>query len=183
VAAATLFIPFLPMLPVQILMNNFLYDMSQIGIPSDHVDEAYTKTPKRWNMKSIYRFMFVFGLISSIFDMLTFWILYKYFDITISQFRTGWFMESLATQILVIFVIRTSMVPFYKSKPSKKLVFTTIFFLLLGWSLPYLPFADKIGFEPLSLKIMVYLGVLVIVYLISAEFIKNMFNRKWDMGI
>ncbi len=183
VAAATLFLPFLPMLPVQILMNNFLYDMSQIGIPSDHVDEVYTQTPKRWNMKSIYRFMFLFGLISSIFDMLTFWILFKYFDITVNQFRTGWFMESLATQILVIFVIRTSMVPFYKSKPSKKLVFTTIFFLLMGWSLPYLPFADKIGFEPLSLRIIVYLGVLVIVYLISAELIKKMFNRKWDMGI
>lgn len=183
VAAATLFLPFLPMLPVQILINNFLYDMSQIGIPSDHVDESYTKMPKRWNLKNIYRFMLLFGLISSFFDMLTFWFLYKYFDITENQFHTGWFMESLATQILIIFVIRTSVVPFYKSKPSKKLVLSTLVFLLLGWLLPYLPFAEKIGFEPLSWKIMLYLGALIIIYLISGELIKKLFNRKWGLGM
>ena len=183
VAAATLFLPFLPMLPVQILINNFLYDMSQIGIPSDHVDESYTKMPKRWNLKNIYRFMLLFGLISSFFDMLTFWFLYKYFDITENQFHTGWFMESLATQILIIFVIRTSVVPFYKSKPSKKLIISTLVFLLLGWLLPYLPFAEKIGFEPLSWEIMLYLGVLIIIYLISGELIKKVFNRKWRLGM
>ncbi len=183
VAAATIFLPFLPMLPVQILINNFLYDISQITIPSDNVDEEYVKLPQRWNMKMIYKFMLIFGITSSVFDLITFWILYRYFNISIAQFRTGWFMESLATQILVVFIIRTHKVPFFASRPSFKLITSTLLCLLVGWSLPYLPFAAKIGFEKLPIKIIAYLFALIIVYLFSAEMVKRLIHRKWDLAI
>jgi Mg2+-importing ATPase len=183
VAAATIFLPFLPMLPVQILINNFLYDLSQISIPSDNVDDDYIKLPQRWNMKMIYKFMMIFGITSSIFDLLTFWVLYEFFHISIPQFRTGWFLESLATQILVVFVIRTHMSPFYRSKPSKKLVLSTLSCLAIGWSLPYLPFATKIGFEPLPFHIILYLVVLVAIYLFCAELMKRFVNKRWELAI
>jgi magnesium-transporting ATPase (P-type) len=105
VAAATTFLPFLPMLPVQILLNNFLYDSSQVAIPTDNVDASYVRVPRRWDMRQIRNYMILFGLTSSVFDMATFFLLYKMFPVTTAQFRTGWFMESLATQILVVFVI------------------------------------------------------------------------------
>ena len=173
VAAATLFLPFLPMLPVQILLNNFLYDTSQVAIPSDNVDETYIERPQRWNLKMIYRYMFIFGITSSVFDLITFWLLYKYFSVDEAKFRTGWFMESLATQILVVFIIRTHHIPFYKSKPSRKLIFSTLVCLFIGWLLPYLPFAKMIGFEILPLQVIAYIVALVIVYLFSAEFVKR----------
>jgi Mg2+-importing ATPase len=183
VAAATLFLPFLPMLPVQILLNNFLYDTSQIAIPSDRVDASYIERPQRWNFKMIYRYMFIFGITSSVFDLFTFWLLYKYFAVTEAQFRTGWFMESLATQILVVFIIRTHHTPFFKSKPSAKLVFSTLICLSLGWLLPYLPFAGRIGFQPLSFFVMAGISGLVIGYLFCAELVKhfiyNYQQRKW----
>jgi Mg2+-importing ATPase len=174
VAAATLFLPFLPMLPVQILINNFLYDTSQIAIPSDNVDDTYTNRPQRWNLKIIYRYMFIYGITSSVFDLITFWLLYKYFSVNEEQFRTGWFMESLATQILVVFIIRTHHTPFYMSKPSGKLITSAAVCLIIGWLLPYLPFARKIGFEALPMHIMTYIIVLVIVYLFSAELVKRL---------
>jgi P-type Mg2+ transporter len=173
VAAATLFLPFLPMLPVQILINNFLYDTSQVTIPSDNVDETYIARPQRWNLKMIYRYMFIYGITSSVFDLLTFWLLFSYFAVNEAQFRTGWFMESLATQILVVFIIRTQHTPFLASKPSKKLIFSTLLCLFIGWLLPYLPFANKIGFEAVPLHIINYLVVLVIIYLFCAELVKR----------
>ncbi len=173
VAAATLFLPFLPMLPVQILINNFLYDLSQVTIPSDNVDDSYIERPQRWNLKMIYRYMFIFGITSSVFDLFTFWLLYQYFAVTESQFQTGWFIESLATQILVVFIIRTQHTPFFKSKPSMKLVISTLLCLFIGWLLPYLPFANKIGFEALPVGVMAYIVCLVFVYLFCAELVKR----------
>jgi Mg2+-importing ATPase len=114
VAAATLFLPYIPMLPVQILLNNFLYDTSQIAIPTDSVDEKYIQQPKHWNIKMIYSYMFIFGITSSLFDIITFYLLYSAFKVSENQLRTGWFMESLATQILVVFIIRTREIPFIK---------------------------------------------------------------------
>lgn len=178
VAAATLFLPFLPMLPVQILINNFLYDSSQIAIPSDNVDETYTHRPQRWNLKIIYRFMLIYGITSSVFDLITFWMLYKYFSVNQAQFRTGWFMESLATQILVVFIIRTRHTPFYLSKPSGKLILSVAVCLFIGWLLPYLPFAEKIGFEVLPVEIVILIVALVFVYLFSAEMVKRFIYRK-----
>lgn len=174
VAVATIFLPFLPMLPVQILINNFLYDTSQIAIPSDNVDITYISRPQHWNFKMIYRYMFIFGITSSVFDLLTFWLLYKYFAVDEAKFRTGWFIESLATQILVVFIIRTQHVRFYKSKPSGKLILSTLLCLFIGWLLPYMPFAKKIGFEMLPLNIIAYIIVLVIAYLFCAEFVKRL---------
>jgi Mg2+-importing ATPase len=178
VAAATLFLPFLPMLPVQILINNFLYDSSQIAIPSDNVDETYTHRPQRWNLKIIYRFMLIYGITSSVFDLITFWMLYKYFSVNQAQFRTGWFMESLATQILVVFIILTRHTPFYISKPSGKLILSVAVCLFIGWLLPYLPFAEKIGFEVLPVEIVILIVALVFVYLFSAEMVKRFIYRK-----
>jgi Mg2+-importing ATPase len=178
VAAATLFLPFLPMLPVQILINNFLYDTSQVAIPTDNVDDTYIERPQRWNFKMIYRYMFIYGITSSVFDLLTFWLLYTYFAVDEAKFRTGWFMESLATQILVVFIIRTHHTPFYISKPSPKLIFSTLLCLFIGWLLPYLPFAEKIGFEKLPLRIIAYIVVLVIIYLFCAEFVKRFIYKQ-----
>jgi P-type Mg2+ transporter len=178
VAAATLVLPFLPMLPVQILINNFLYDTSQIAIPSDNVDASYIERPQRWNLKMIYRYMLIYGITSSVFDLLTFWLLYKFFAVNEAQFRTGWFMESLATQILVVFIIRTRHFPFFKSKPSGKLIFSTLLCLFIGWLLPYLPFAKKIGFQILPLHIIAYLVVLVMVYLFCAELVKRFIYKR-----
>ncbi len=182
VAAATIFLPFLPMLPVQILINNFLYDTSQVTIPTDNVDDSYIQKPQRWNLKMIYSYMFVFGLTSSIFDLVTFYLLYKVFALNQAMFRTGWFMESLATQILVVFIIRTWHVPFKESMPSKKLVISVVLCLAAGWLLPYLPFAALAGFQPLPLPIVGYICAIVFVYLIAAELVKRIIYKRFVKG-
>jgi len=179
VAIATLFLPFLPMLPVQILINNFLYDTSQMTIPTDNVDESYIRRPRRWDMRMIRNYMILFGLTSSVFDLATFYLLYKVFPVTTAQFRTGWFMESLATQIIVVFIIRTSKVPFFRSQPSKYLVWSTMACLAVGWLLPYLPFAASIGFEALPLPIIAFIIGLVLVYLVCAEAMKKFIYKRY----
>ncbi len=178
VAAATIFLPFLPMLPVQILINNFLYDTSQITLPTDNVDQSYIQKPQRWNLKMIYSYMIVFGLTSSVFDLITFFLLYKFFNVSHAQFRTGWFMESLATQILVVFIIRTWNIPFIQSKPSRQLFIGVIFCLAVGWLLPYLPFAKLAGFEKLPGLVVVYITGIVIIYLFTAELLKRFIYKK-----
>ena len=115
-AAASVFLPFLPMLPTQVLLNNFLYDASQLTIPSDNVDEEYMRRPRPWDMKMVRNFMLTIGPISSIYDFLTFYVLFHFFHASQPEFHTGWFVESLATQTLVIFVIRTTGNPL-KSRP------------------------------------------------------------------
>jgi Mg2+-importing ATPase len=173
VAAATLFLPFLPMLPAQILINNFLYDTSQITIPTDHVDESYTLKPQRWNLRTIYHYMLIFGLTSSIFDFVTFYMLYGYFDLSIAQFRTGWFMESLATQTLVVFIIRTNHLPFIQSRPGKYLVLSVLLCLAVGWIIPYTGFAGVLGFETLPMPVLFSIIGLVVIYLFCAELVKR----------
>jgi Mg2+-importing ATPase len=178
VAAATLFLPYLPMLPVQILINNFLYDLSQVTIPSDNVDDSYIQSPQHWNLKIIYRYMFIFGITSSIFDLFTFWLLYTYFAVNQAQFQTGWFIESLATQILVVFIIRTQQTPFFKSKPSAKLVISVLVCLIIGWLLPYMPFSNSIGFERLPIPILGLIVLLVCFYLFCAEWVKRLIYNQ-----
>lgn len=178
VAAATLFLPFLPMLPVQILINNFLYDISQVTIPTDNVDESYTQKPQRWNLKMVQGYMYIFGFTSSVFDLATFYLLYKYFAVTEAQFRTGWFMESLATQILVVFIIRTNHTPFIQSMPGKYLVMSTLICLCTGWVLPYLPIGDIIGFEPLPFHVIIFITGLVLIYLFGAEMVKRFIYQR-----
>jgi Mg2+-importing ATPase len=178
VAAATLFLPFLPMLPVQILINNFLYDTAQVTIPSDNVDESYTSRPQRWNLAIIRNYMIVFGLTSSVFDLATFYLLYHFFKVDEAHFRTGWFMESLATQILVVFVIRTNRFPFVQSMPGKFLVLSTVVCLAIGWMLPYLGFASVIGFRPLPFHIVGVISGLVLIYLVCAELVKRFIYQR-----
>jgi Mg2+-importing ATPase len=172
-AAASVFLPFLPMLPTQILLNNFLYDASQLTIPSDNVDEEYLRRPRPWDMKMIRNFMLFIGPISSLYDFLTFYVLLHFFHASQPEFHTGWFVESLATQTLVIFVIRTMGNPL-KSRPSLPLAITTILIVATGIFLPYSPFTGLFGFVPLPAPFFEFLAVSTVTYLVLVEFGKRM---------
>lgn len=178
VAAATFFLPFLPMLPAQILINNFLYDTAQISIPSDNVDEHFMKKPQHWNFSGIYTYMIVFGCISSIVDFATFYTLNTIFSVDEKTFRTGWFMESLATQTLVIFIIRTTERPIWRNPPGKYLVIGIILCMTIGWLLPYSPIASWIGFTPLSTPLLLVIIGFTIVYLLVANWVNQFMHRK-----
>ncbi len=172
-AGASVFLPFLPMLPTQILLNNFLYDTAQITIPSDHVDEQYIRMPRRWDMKLIRNFMIFIGPISSIYDFLTFYVLLHFFHASQSEFHTGWFVESLATQTLVLFVIRTMGNPL-KSRPSTPLAITTLLIVVIGVVLPFSPLAGVLGFTTLPASYFTFLAVSTATYLLLVEWAKRL---------
>lgn len=178
-AGAVLFLPFLPMLPIQVLLNNFLYDLSQIAIPMDNVDKEWIQKPRRWDLKFVKRFMYFFGPISSLFDFITFFILFKIFGASEPLFQTGWFMESLATQVLVIHVIRTRQAPFLKSTASKFLLASTIFCVGFGWIIPSTAIGKFFRFQPLPLSVLATIVVVVMAYLILAELMKRIFYRRY----
>src|ERR1700693_510997 len=171
-AGASLFLPFLPMLSTQILLNNFLYDAAQITIPSDNVDAAYIRSPQRWDMRLIRNFMIFIGPISSIYDFLTFYVLLHSFHASEPLFHTGWFVESLATQTLVLFVIRTMGNPL-RSRPSLPLAITTVAIVAIGTLLPYSPLAGILGFVPLPAPYFAFLILSVITYLFLVELAKR----------
>ena len=171
-AGASLFLPFLPMLPTQILLNNLLYDLAQITIPTDNVDETYLHKPQRWNIALIRNFMLFVGPISSAFDFLTFYVLLHFFRSSEAQFHTGWFVESLATQTLVLFVIRTSKNPL-RSRPSGPLTVTCLAVVAIGIYLPFSPLADVLGFSPLPAPYFAFLAVATGVYLLAVEAAKR----------
>lgn len=175
--AASLFIPFLPMLPAQILLNNFLYDSSQITLPTDAVDNHDVQTPPKWDLPFLKKFMLVFGLMSSVFDFITFGLLYFFFRLPENQFQTGWFIESLATQIFVIYIIRTKKVPFIQSSPSKFLALTTISAVVIGWIIPFTPIGRYFVFGILPIPILITIAVTVFAYLVSVEFTKRIFYK------
>lgn len=170
-AGAVLFLPFLPMLPTQILVNNFLYDVAQLTIPTDRVDPHLVRTPQRWNIGSIRRFMLVMGPLSSAFDVATFSVLLLVFRFSESQFQTGWFVESLATQVLVLFVIRTAGRP-WTHRPSWPLTLTVLLVTAVGISLPYGPLAGPLGMSPLPPFFLIFLAVMVPLYLVLVETMK-----------
>jgi Mg2+-importing ATPase len=176
-AGAALFLPFLPMLPTQILLNNFLYDVAQITIPSDNVDASFVRKPRRWNIDLIRRFMLWIGPVSSAYDFLTFVVLLEVFRAPEALFHTGWFVESLATQTLVIFVIRTASNPL-RSRPSRALVLTTLALLTLGLSLPFLPGAHVLGFVPLPPGFFAFLVLATATYLLLVEIVKRRIFRR-----
>src|SRR3989441_1090242 len=176
-AGAFLFLPFLPMLPTQILLNNFLYDLAQVTIPTDNVDEEFIRTPQRWDIGIIQRFMVVIGPISSIYDFLTFGVLLWVFRASEALFQTGWFVESLATQTLVLFVIRTAGNPL-RSRPSLPLAVTTVLVVLIGVILPFTPLAATLGFVPLPGAYFVFLGGVTMTYLVLVEMVKRRLMRK-----
>jgi len=179
-AGASLFLSFLPMLPLQILLNNFLYDLCQVPIPSDRVDETYTVKPKRWNVGFIRRFMLLIGPLSSIYDFLTFWIMLGIFHADERLFRTGWFVESLATQTLVIFVIRTAG-PFWESRPSAGLAWGVCACVAVGTLLPFTPVAPWLGFTPLPPLFFAILVLMILTYLGLVEGAKRWFYRLSPM--
>ncbi|KKR48976.1 MAG: Mg2+-importing ATPase [Candidatus Magasanikbacteria bacterium GW2011_GWC2_40_17] len=171
-------LPFLPMLPAQILLNNFLYDMSQLSLATDTVDEEAVKKPLRWNLPFIRKYMLIFGPISSLFDFITFGVLFWFFHFGEKQFQTGWFIESLATQVFVIYVIRTQKIPFLRSRPSFLLFFNTLLIVIIAWALPYLPLGSYFSFTPLPLFALISIVIIVIAYLILTEFLKCLFFNK-----
>jgi Mg2+-importing ATPase len=176
-AVASLLLPFLPLLPVQILLNNFLSDLPAIAIASDNVDKELVVKPRKWDIKYISRFMIVFGLQSSLFDFATFGLLYSYFHANEKTFRTGWFMESLLSEILILIVLRTRYL-FFKSKPSKYLLIASVFTLIACMIIPYLPFAKDFELYPLPFNIFLSIILIIIVYMIFAEVTKRFVMKK-----
>jgi Mg2+-importing ATPase len=170
-AGAYAFLPFLPMLPTQILLNNFLYDMAQITIPTDIVDQSFMKKPQHWDISLIRRFMIFIGPISSAFDFLTFFLLLSVFHAGAVFFHTGWFVESLATQTLVLFIIRTVGNPL-RSRPSVPLTVTTLFIVLVALILPFSPLAKPLGFTALPAFYFVLLIGMTVTYLFLVQIVK-----------
>jgi len=176
-AGASLFLPFLPMLPTQILLNNFLYDLAQITIPTDNVDPSFIRKPRRWDIAIIRKFMLYIGPISSVFDFLTFFIMLKVFQASEQLFHTGWFVESLATQTLVLFIIRTGGNPL-RSRPSVPLTVTTLLVVVVGIVLPFTPLGGVLGFTPLPAKYFLFLLGMTVTYLLLVEAVKRRLMRR-----
>jgi Mg2+-importing ATPase len=174
-AGASLFLSYLPMLPTQILLNNLLYDVSELTIPTDDVDEEMLARPSQWDIRFIRRFMAFFGPISSLYDFLTFAVMIWLFHAHAPLFRSGWFVESLATQTLVIFVIRTRRVPFFRSRPSRPLLVATLACAAVGVALPYSPLAHLLGFRALPAGFLAVLVGMIVTYLALAEIGKHIF--------
>jgi cation transport ATPase len=181
VAGAALFLPFLPMLPVQILLNNLLYDVSQSAITTDSVDEEYVERPKRMDISFIRKFMVSLGPVSSLFDFLTFFVILLFFANVaepIKLFQTAWFIESLCSQVLVVFIIRTRRKPFYKSKPSKYLLISSLSIVAFALILPFTPLGAVFGFVPPPPLFFITLTILLGTYLLLAEVVKNWFYKR-----
>lgn len=176
-AAATLFLPFLPMLPMQILLNNLLYDVSEITLPMDNVDGEDLDQPRRWDMGFIRNFMLTIGPISSLFDFLTFYLLLSLFNAHETLFRTGWFVESVASQVLVIFVIRTRRNPL-RSHPNRWLLLSSLGVVATAMALPFTPIAHYMGFTSLPASFFGLLAALLISYLVMVEGGKQWFYRR-----
>ena len=174
---AVMYLPFFPMLPWQILLNNLLYDSSQVALPTDHVDEEYLKKPKHRNISFIRNFMLIFGPISSLFDFATFFLLYGIFHMQAWAFQTWWFIESLASQVLVIFIIRTRRIPFFHSKPSKYLMASTLSVILIGYLCTLPLIGHFFGFSSLSWKVLLMIAGLVVLYLGLVEAAKYFFYK------
>jgi Mg2+-importing ATPase len=183
-AVAAVFLPFLPMLPMQILLNNLLYDLAQVTIPTDAVDPDFVQKPQRWSIDLIRNFMLAIGPISSIYDFLTFYVLLEVFGAPAPLFRTGWFVESLATQTLVLFVIRTAGNPF-RSRPSAWLTATTLLVVGIGCALPFTTLGAGLGFVPLPPTYFAFLAAATVTYLALVEAVKRRLLRRLtsDRGI
>ena len=174
-AGASLFLPFLPLLPKQILLINLLTDFPEMTIASDNVDDELVQAPRRWDIGFIRRFMIVFGLISSVFDYLTFGVLF-WLNATVAQFRTGWFIESIVSASLIVLVVRSRR-PFFKSRPSKMLALATAGIVLITALTPQLPFAGALGFQPLPAYFYPIIALIIVTYIAAAELAKCLFYR------
>ncbi|MDQ0665341.1 Mg2+-importing ATPase [Arthrobacter ulcerisalmonis] len=177
-AAASVVLSFLPMLPGQILLNNLLYDSGQLAIPGDRVDKEQLRAPSHWDIAFIRRFMLLFGPISSLFDFATFALMLFVFTAVPGEFRAGWFIESIATQTLIIFAIRTRRVPFLRSRPSAGLIAASLGVVALGIFLPLSPLGGLLGFDPLPVPFFLALLGMVVVYLVLVELAKQWFFAR-----
>lgn len=176
-AGASLILPFLPMLPQQILMTNFMTDFPYMAVAADNVDEDELKIPQKWNLKQLRSFMIVFGLHSSVFDYLTFYALYKLFKADAETFHTGWFIESILTELLILFVVRTHK-SLFKSRPGKLLIGLSLLALILTIVLPFSPFAKQLGFVVPPFQLLAIIGGILAAYVITADIIKVLFFKK-----
>ena len=184
VLGASAFLPFIPMAPIQVLTNNLLYDFSQVPIPTDEVDPEQITKPRPWNIDEIKRFILYIGPISSIFDYTTYFIMLYIFNCwdasKASLFQTGWFVESLMTQTLIIHVIRTNKIPFIQSRPSWPLIVTTVLVMTAGMLLPFSPLAKPLGFEQLPLLYWPLLALTLLCYIILTQVVKTwLLRKKW----
>jgi Mg2+-importing ATPase len=176
-AVASLFLPFLPLLAGQILLNNFLSDIPALGIAGDAVDPELVARPRRWDMRFIGRFMVEFGVLSSLFDFLTFGVLLFVFRSGPEQFRSGWFVESLLTELAVALVVRTRR-PLFKSRPGTLLLASTLLLVPVTLVVPYLPHAVALGFAPVPLGLLGTLAAITVLYVAAAEATKRWFYRS-----
>jgi len=174
-AGASLFLPFLPLLPKQILLTNLLTDFPEMTIASDNVDANMVAQPRRWDIKFIRKFMITFGLVSSIYDYMTFGLLLS-LDVSAEQFRTAWFLESVVSASLIVFVVRSSSA-FFKTRPGNYLMAATLSIVCTTVTLPYTPLAPVIGFVPLPASLLALLALIVVLYLGTAEITKHVFYR------
>ena len=177
-AGAAFLLPFLPMTPGQILLNNLIYDASQSAIPTDSVDPDVEAEPAHWDVHAIERFMLIFGPVSSIFDFLTFGLLLLVLGLNEQSFHTGWFVESLFSQILVVLAIRTRQTPFWRSRPSRPLAAAIVAALVVVVVIPLSPLGDVLGFTPLPLVFWPLLAVIVAAYLALVEVMKRLFEQR-----
>jgi Mg2+-importing ATPase len=175
-AIASLALPFLPLLAGQILLNNFLSDIPAMGLAEDAVDQEVTKRPLRWDLGGILKFMLVFGLLSSVFDILTFALLRLVFRTDAAEFRTAWFVESLMTELIVALLLRTRR-RFYLSRPSAFLLVSTLVIALLAFLIPYLPWSSELGFTPLPTRLLVAIAVITCLYALVTELTKLLFFK------
>jgi Mg2+-importing ATPase len=183
VLGASIFLPFLPMAPIQVLTNNLLYDFSQTTIPTDNVDEEYLASPRKWDIGNIFKFMVFIGPISSIFDYLTFGMMLYLFDAwsNPSLFQTGWFVESLLTQTLIIHIIRTARIPFIESHASPALIATTVIICAIGMTLPFTWAGSALGFVPLPWLYWPLVAAMMVTYAVLTHLVKVWFIRKWGL--
>ena len=186
VLGASALLPFLPMAPIQILTNNLLYDFSQTAIPTDNVDEEYIAQPRKWDIANITRFMVMIGPISSIFDYMTYGIMYFVFHAHTPEqaplFQTGWFVESLFSQTLIIHIIRTGKAPFFESRASLPLMLTSLIICGIGVWLPFSPFAHALGFVPLPTRYWYYLAGMILGYALLTHTVKMWFVKKYGLN-
>jgi len=176
-AGASLFLPFLPLLPTQILLTNLLTDFPEMTIATDAVDREFSEKPRRWDLKFIHRFMLAFGLLSSVFDYITFGALLLIFRASTARFRTGWFLESVISAAVIVLVVRTRR-PFYRSRPGKYLLAATLAIVAVTVALPFSPLAGIFHFEPLPLPFFLLIGAIVLLYVTGAEITKRLFYKR-----
>ncbi|MBI3622239.1 MAG: magnesium-translocating P-type ATPase [Nitrospirae bacterium] len=176
-AGASLFLSFLPLLPKQILLTNLLTDLPEMTIATDRVDAEMTDRPRRWNLPFIRRFMFTFGLVSSVFDYLTFGVLLWFLHASTEEFRTGWFVESVVSASLIVLVVRSRR-PFFRSRPGRSLWLATLLTVAVTVAIPFLPLGTMFGFSALPPSFLLAMGVIIALYVLAAEMVKGVFYKK-----